>query len=107
MRLLGILTALLGFALVAVGGEEFGSKENWTAPAAEAQKKNAVAVTVLAKNRTASADCFENSMRPHKVFLVENAEFPLLASEIPAAHSLEPLRHARGRASVTPKVTIR
>jgi hypothetical protein len=46
---LGILTALLGFALVAVGEEEFGSKENWTAPAAEAQKKNAVAVTVLAK----------------------------------------------------------
>jgi hypothetical protein len=71
---LGILTALLGFALVAVGEEEFGSKENWTAPTAEAQKKNAVAVTVLAKNRTASADCLENLMRPHKVFRVENGE---------------------------------
>ena len=38
MKLLGILTALLGSALLAV------SEEKWTAPAAEARKKNPVPV---------------------------------------------------------------
>jgi mono/diheme cytochrome c family protein len=44
LKLLGFLTALLGSALVAVAEEQSGSKEQWTAPAAEARKKNPVAV---------------------------------------------------------------
>ncbi len=44
VKLLGILTALLGSALVAVSAEQPGSKEKWAAPAAEARKKNPVAV---------------------------------------------------------------
>jgi len=44
LKLLGILTALLGSALVAVSEEQSGSKEKWIAPAAEARKKNPVAV---------------------------------------------------------------
>ena len=44
LRLLVFLTALLSPALLAVGGEQSGSKDKWTAPATEAQKKNPVAV---------------------------------------------------------------
>lgn len=44
LKLLGILTVLLGPALVALSDEQAGSKEKWTAPAAEARKKNPVAV---------------------------------------------------------------
>jgi mono/diheme cytochrome c family protein len=44
VKLLGILTASLGSALVAVSAEQPGSKEKWAAPAAEARKKNPVAV---------------------------------------------------------------
>jgi len=44
LKLLGILTALLGPALAGLGDEQGGSKEKWTAPAAEARKKNPVAV---------------------------------------------------------------
>jgi mono/diheme cytochrome c family protein len=44
VKLLGILTALLGSALVAVSAEQPGSKEKWAAPAAEARKRNPVAV---------------------------------------------------------------
>jgi|SRR5438128_1979009 len=43
MKLLAILTALLGSALVAATAEQPGSTQKWTAPAAEAQKKNPVA----------------------------------------------------------------
>jgi mono/diheme cytochrome c family protein len=43
MKLLGILTALLGSALVAASAEQPGSTQKWTAPAAEARKKNPVA----------------------------------------------------------------
>jgi len=41
----GILTLLLGPALITVSGEQPGSTEKWTAPAAEARKKNPVAVS--------------------------------------------------------------
>ena len=41
----GILTALLASALVAVSEERAGSAEKWIAPAAEARKKNPVAVS--------------------------------------------------------------
>jgi mono/diheme cytochrome c family protein len=44
LKLLGILTALLGPVLAALSDEQAGSKEKWTAPAAEARKKNPVAV---------------------------------------------------------------
>jgi mono/diheme cytochrome c family protein len=44
LKLLGILAALFGSALVALSEERSGSKEKWTAPAAEARKKNPVAV---------------------------------------------------------------
>ena len=44
LKLLGILTALLGSALVAVSEEQSGLREKWIAPAAEARKKNPVAV---------------------------------------------------------------
>src|ERR1700747_825338 len=43
-RLLALLTALLSSALLAVSAEQSGSKDKWTAPATEAQKKNPVAV---------------------------------------------------------------
>jgi mono/diheme cytochrome c family protein len=44
-RIVAFLTALLGSALVMVSGEQAGSTEKWTAPAAEARKKNPVAAT--------------------------------------------------------------
>jgi len=44
VKLLGILTVLLSSALIAVSVEEPESKEKWVAPAAEARKKNPVAV---------------------------------------------------------------
>src|SRR6202163_3519640 len=44
LKLLGILTAFLGPALAAVSEEQSGSKEKWAAPAAEARKRNPVAV---------------------------------------------------------------
>jgi mono/diheme cytochrome c family protein len=44
-KIVGFLTALLGSALIMVSGEELGSTEKWNAPAAEARKKNPVAVT--------------------------------------------------------------
>jgi mono/diheme cytochrome c family protein len=44
-KIVAFLTALLGSALIMVSGEQVGSTEKWTAPAAEAQKKNPVAVT--------------------------------------------------------------
>ena len=39
------LTAFLGSALIILSGEQKGSTEKWTAPAAEARKKNPVAVS--------------------------------------------------------------
>jgi mono/diheme cytochrome c family protein len=42
---LGILAVLLGPALITVSGEQPGSTEKWTAPAAEARKKKPVAVS--------------------------------------------------------------
>jgi len=45
VKLLGILIALLGSALITVSGEQTGSAEKWIAPAAEARKKNPVAVS--------------------------------------------------------------
>ena len=45
LNLAGILTLLLGAALITVSGEQPGSTEKWTAPAAEARKKNPVAVS--------------------------------------------------------------
>ena len=44
MKLLAFFAALLGSALIAVSVEEPESKEKWVAPAAEAGKKNPVAV---------------------------------------------------------------
>ena len=44
VKLLVILTLLLSSALIAVSAEEPESKEKWVAPAAEARKKNPVAV---------------------------------------------------------------
>ena len=44
MKLLAFFAALLGSALIAVSVEEPESKEKWVAPAAEAHKKNPVAV---------------------------------------------------------------
>jgi mono/diheme cytochrome c family protein len=43
LKLLGILTVLLGSALLAVSEEQSGSKGKWTAPAPEARKKNPIA----------------------------------------------------------------
>src|SRR5947208_10428050 len=43
-KIAAFLTALLGSALVMVSGEQVGSAEKWTAPAAEARKKNPVAI---------------------------------------------------------------
>ena len=45
MRIAAFLTALLGSALITFSGEQPGSTEKWTAPAAEARKKNPVAVS--------------------------------------------------------------
>jgi cytochrome c len=45
VKLLGILTALLGSALIATSGKQLSAAEKWTAPAAEARMKNPVAVT--------------------------------------------------------------
>jgi len=45
LKLLALLTALLGSALLAFSEESSGSKDKWTAPAAEARKKNPVAVS--------------------------------------------------------------
>src|SRR5438876_12278569 len=45
VKLPGSLTALLASALITFSGEQAGSTEKWTAPAAEARKKNPVAVT--------------------------------------------------------------
>src|SRR5881275_3380483 len=45
VKLPGILTALLTSALITFSGEQAGSTEKWTAPAAEARKKNPVAVS--------------------------------------------------------------
>lgn len=44
LKLLGILVALLGPALIAPGEEQSEAKEKWIAPAGEAQKKNPVPV---------------------------------------------------------------
>jgi mono/diheme cytochrome c family protein len=43
VKALGILSALLGLTLITVAGEQPGSTEKWTAPAAETRKKNPVA----------------------------------------------------------------
>jgi len=43
--------ALRGSALIMVSGEQVGSTEKWTAPAAEARKKNPVAVPNLHSQR--------------------------------------------------------
>jgi mono/diheme cytochrome c family protein len=43
-KLLAFLTAFLGSTLLVASEEPPGSKEKWTAPAAEARKKNPVAV---------------------------------------------------------------
>jgi mono/diheme cytochrome c family protein len=45
VKLPGILTGLLGSALIMVTVEQAGSTEKWTAPTAEARKKNPVAAT--------------------------------------------------------------
>ena len=44
-KLLAFLTVFLGSTLFAVSEEQPGSKEKWTAPAAEARKKNPVPVS--------------------------------------------------------------
>ena len=44
VKLLVFLTALLSSALLAVSEGQSGSKDKWTAPATEAQKKNPLAV---------------------------------------------------------------
>jgi mono/diheme cytochrome c family protein len=45
VKLLRILTALLASALITVSGEQPGSTEKWTAPAAETRRRNPVAVS--------------------------------------------------------------
>jgi mono/diheme cytochrome c family protein len=45
IRIGALLTALLGSAVITFSGEQPGSTEKWTAPAAEARKKNPVAVS--------------------------------------------------------------
>ena len=45
VKLPGILTALLASALITFSGEQAASTEKWTAPVAEARKKNPVAVS--------------------------------------------------------------
>jgi mono/diheme cytochrome c family protein len=45
MKIVAFLITILGSALIIVSGEQPGSTEKWTAPAAEARKKNPVAVS--------------------------------------------------------------
>ena len=45
VKLLGIIIALLSSVLITMSGEQPGSAEKWIAPAAEARKKNPVAVS--------------------------------------------------------------
>jgi mono/diheme cytochrome c family protein len=45
VKRMGILAAFLGSALMPVSGEQAGSKDKWIAPAAEARKKNPIAVS--------------------------------------------------------------
>jgi mono/diheme cytochrome c family protein len=45
VKLLGILMVFFGSALVIVSGEQADATEKWTAPAAEARKKNPIAVS--------------------------------------------------------------
>jgi len=45
LKLLGILMVFFGSAQVIVSGEQADATEKWTAPAAEARKKNPVAVS--------------------------------------------------------------
>jgi mono/diheme cytochrome c family protein len=45
VKLLGILTALLGSTLVTASGEQPGSTDKWSAPAREARKTNPVSVS--------------------------------------------------------------
>jgi mono/diheme cytochrome c family protein len=45
IRIAAFLTALLGSALITFSAEQPGSTEKWTAPAAEARKKNPIAVS--------------------------------------------------------------
>jgi mono/diheme cytochrome c family protein len=45
VKLPGILTVLLGLALITASGEQSASTEKWTAPATEGRKKNPVAVS--------------------------------------------------------------
>jgi mono/diheme cytochrome c family protein len=45
IRIGAFLTALLGSALITFSGEQPGSADKWIAPAAEARKKNPVAVS--------------------------------------------------------------
>lgn len=62
MKLLGILTVLLGSALIAVSVEEPESKEKWVAPAGEARKKNPVPVnesSLAAGQRIYAKRCVE------------------------------------------------
>jgi hypothetical protein len=51
-KIVAFLTALLGSALIIVSGEQVGSAEKWTAPTAEAKKKNPVAVTEFTRSGT-------------------------------------------------------
>src|SRR5881398_2206387 len=44
-KIVAFLTAMRGSALIMVSGAQVGSAEKWTAPAAEARKKNPVAVS--------------------------------------------------------------
>jgi mono/diheme cytochrome c family protein len=45
VKLLGILTLLLGSALITVSEEQSGSTEKWIAPAPEGRKRNPIAVS--------------------------------------------------------------
>src|SRR4029077_18764015 len=45
VKLPGILTVLLASVLITFSGKQAGSTEKWTAPSAEARKKNPVAVS--------------------------------------------------------------
>jgi mono/diheme cytochrome c family protein len=45
IRIVAFLTTILGSAVINVSAEQPGSAEKWTAPAAEARKKNPVSVS--------------------------------------------------------------
>ena len=45
MRIVAFLTTILGSAVINVSGEQPGSAQKWTAPAAEARKKNPVSLS--------------------------------------------------------------